>query len=93
LRFSYPICDTLVALKNSASDGSVILAKNSDREPNDGHSSLFFPRKEHAPDTEKVKSTYIEIPQVKETCAVVLNAPDWMFGCEMGAIGAQVQTR
>jgi secernin len=79
------MCDTLVALKNSTSDGSVILAKNSDREPNEGHGLLFFPRLKHDPSKERVKCTYVEIPQVEETCAVVLSAPHWMFGCEMGA--------
>jgi secernin len=79
------MCDTLVALKNSTSDGSVIVAKNSDREPNEGHGLLFFPRQKHDPSKEKVKCTYLEIPQVEETCAVVLSAPHWMFGCEMGA--------
>jgi len=79
------MCDTLVALKNTTADGSVILAKNSDREPNEGHGLLFFPRQKHNPDREKVKCTYLEIPQVQETYAVVLSAPHWMFGCEMGA--------
>ncbi len=79
------MCDTLAALKNSTADGAVILAKNSDREPNEGQGLLFFPRKQHDPDTEKVKCTYLEIPQVGETYAVVLSAPHWMFGCEMGA--------
>jgi dipeptidase len=92
LRFSYPICDTLAAFKNSASDGSVILAKNSNGAPNEGHGLLFFPQKKDGPDTEKVKSSYIEIPQVRETCAVVLDAPDWMFGHGMRAIVAQAQT-
>jgi dipeptidase len=78
------MCDTLVALRNSTSDGSVILAKNSDREPNEGHGLLFSPRKKHDAQ-EKVKCTYMEIPQVEETYAVVLSAPHWMFGCEMGA--------
>ncbi len=79
------MCDTLVALKNSTDDGSVILAKNSDREPNEGHTLLFFPRQKHDPDTEKLKCTYLEIPQVEETYAVILSSPHWMFGCEMGA--------
>lgn len=79
------MCDTLVAIKNSTSDGSVILAKNSDREPNEGHGLLFYPRQKHDPSKEKVKCTYLEIPQVEETYAAVLSAPHWMFGCEMGA--------
>jgi secernin len=61
------MCDTLVALKDSTSDGSVILAKNSDREPNEGHGLLFFPIQKHDPNREKVKCTYFEVPQVEET--------------------------
>jgi len=79
------MCDTLVAAKNSTKDGSVILAKNSDREPNEGQGLLFLPKQKHDPESEKVKCTYLEVPQVEETYAVVLSAPHWMFGCEMGA--------
>jgi secernin len=31
------VCDTLVAVGDATVDGSVILAKNSDREPNEAH--------------------------------------------------------
>ncbi len=31
------MCDTLVALGSATADGRVILAKNSDREPNEAH--------------------------------------------------------
>lgn len=79
------MCDTLVALKNSTTDGSVILAKNSDRLINEGHCLLFFPRQNHDPDKEVVKTTSLEIPQVEETFAVLLSAPYWIYGCEMGA--------
>jgi len=79
------MCDTLVALKNSTSDGSVILAKNSDREPNEGHALLIFPRQQHDPGIDMAHCTYMDVPQVEETYAVVLSVPHWMFGCEMGA--------
>ena len=78
------MCDTLVALKNSTVDGSILLAKNSDRLINEGHSLLFFPRKTHDPDTDAVKTTNLEIPQVEETYAIFLSSPYWIFGCEMG---------
>jgi dipeptidase len=78
------MCDTLVALENSTSDGSVILAKNSDREPNEGHGLFFFPGRRHG-SGEKVKCTYADVAQVEETYATLLSAPHWMFGCEMGA--------
>jgi secernin len=31
-----------------------------------------------------IKTTYIEIPQVDETFAIVLSKPGWMWGAEMG---------
>ncbi|GAI09760.1 unnamed protein product [marine sediment metagenome] len=38
--------------------------------------------KEHK-EYEKVKCTYIEIPQVKNTYEVILAKPFWIWGCEM----------
>ncbi|TFG00750.1 MAG: peptidase U34 [Promethearchaeota archaeon] len=78
------MCDTLVAIGNSTKDGSVIFAKNTDREPNEAHNILYIPRQQHSEDSE-VDCTYISIPQLKETNAVLLLKPFWMFGCEMGA--------
>ena len=31
-----------------------------------------------------LQCTYIEIPQVRHTCAVTLSKPAWMWGAEMG---------
>ena len=78
------MCDTFVALGNSTADGAVILAKNSDREPNEAHELLLIPRAAH-PEGGTVKCTYIEIPQVQETFAVLLAKPFWIWGAEMGA--------
>jgi secernin len=78
------MCDTLVALGNATADGSVILAKNSDREPNEAHSVFWQPRLYHDVGT-TVSCTYQEVPQVRETYQVVLCKPFWMWGCEMGA--------
>nr|MDO8135609.1 C69 family dipeptidase [Candidatus Njordarchaeum guaymaensis] len=78
------MCDTLVALGNSTEDGSVIIAKNSDREPNECQVLRCFPRTRY-PARSTVRCTYIEIPQVTETYEVVLSAPYWMWGAEMGA--------
>ena len=78
------MCDTIVALGNATADGSVILAKNSDREPNEAHLVVRFPRARHAPG-EEVQCTYIRIPQVEETYEILLCKPFWIWGCEMGA--------
>ncbi len=75
----------MVALKNSTADGSVFLAKNSDRVVNESHYLLHLPRQTHDPDREVVKTTNLEIPQVEETFAIFLSSPYWLYGCEMGA--------
>jgi secernin len=78
------MCDTLVALGNSTADGSVIFAKNSDREPNEAHELIISPHASH-PAGSMVRCTYIEIPQAAETFAVLLAKPFWIWGAEMGA--------
>jgi dipeptidase len=78
------MCDTLVAVGKATADGSVILAKNSDRQPNEAHVLVHLPRARHEPGT-MVKCTYIEIPQAPETYEVLLSKPFWIWGCEMGA--------
>ncbi|MBC7315781.1 MAG: C69 family dipeptidase, partial [Chloroflexi bacterium] len=78
------MCDTLVALGNATRDGSVIFAKNSDREPNEAHLLEWHPRAQH-PAGSTVRCTYIEIPQVEETYEILLCKPFWLWGCEMGA--------
>lgn len=78
------MCDTMVALGNSTADGSVLFAKNSDREPNEAHHLLLIPAATHAAGS-TVKCTYIEVPQVERTLAVLLAKPFWIWGAEMGA--------
>jgi secernin len=77
------MCDTFVALSDATADGSVILAKNSDREPNEAHEIVLFDAADHAAAT--VRCTYIDIPQVRRTHAVLLAKPYWIWGAEMGA--------
>lgn len=78
------MCDTAVALGNATADGSVILAKNSDRHPNEAHELVSIPRRSH-PAGSVVRCTYVEIPEVAETNAVLLARPFWIWGAEMGA--------
>ncbi len=77
------MCDTLVAVGSATVDGTTIFGKNSDRPYGEVQNLIYIPRKEHSED--KVKCTYIEIPQVPETYAVILCQPYWMWGAEMGA--------
>jgi dipeptidase len=78
------MCDTFVALPNVTADGSVIFAKNSDREANEAQQLEYHPAGSFATG-ERVQCTYLTIPQVKETNAVLLSRPFWMWGAEMGA--------
>ena len=78
------MCDTMVALGNSTIDGSVIFAKNSDRDPNEAQNLVFVPAMDH-PKNDKLKCTYISIPQVEHTNAVLLSKPFWIWGAEIGA--------
>ncbi|MBL8019774.1 MAG: C69 family dipeptidase [Leptospirales bacterium] len=75
------MCDTFVALP-SVTSGNTILAKNSDREPNEAQAIVRFKASEHSEKT--LKTTYIEIPQAKRTFEVILSKPFWMWGAEMG---------
>jgi secernin len=78
------MCDTMVALGNSTADGSVLFAKNSDREPNEGQYLELIPSAEHESGS-MVRCTYMEIPQVIHTRQVFLSKPFWMWGAEIGA--------
>jgi secernin len=78
------MCDTFVALSTATENGSVIFGKNSDREPNEAHELVIVPHSYHL-EGETVKCTYIDIPQVVETNAVLLAKPFWIWGAEMGA--------
>jgi len=77
------MCDTFVALPSATADGSVIFGKNSDREPNEAQSLEYHPVREY-PEGQNVQCTYVEIPQVRSTHAVLISRPFWMWGSEMG---------
>ena len=73
------VCDTLVSLTH---DG-VLFAKNSDRDPNEAQIPRWYPSADHAEGD--VECTWLSIPQVAHTNAVLLSQPWWMWGAEMGA--------
>jgi dipeptidase len=76
------MCDTLVATPDYTASGTMILAKNSDREPNEAQVVVRYPRTRQK--QKGLKTTFIQIPQVKETHEVILSKPFQMWGAEMG---------
>jgi len=77
------MCDTLCALPDWTRSSHTILAKNSDRDPNEPHVIRYIPAREHAAGS-PLRCTYIDIPQTPHTHAVMLFKPDWIWGAEMG---------
>lgn len=77
------MCDTLVALPSVTKNGNLLLAKNSDREPEEAQAIIHIPHQLHS--EKNLTCTYIEIPQVAETFECILSKPFQMWGAEMGA--------
>jgi dipeptidase len=77
------VCDTFVADSSVTIDGSIIVGKNSDRQPNEPQDLLHVPAVDQS--EEELKCTYITIPQVDHTYEVLLSKPNWIWGAEMGA--------
>lgn len=76
------MCDTLVALAPETPRGKLLFAKNSDRERNEAQVLEMHPSRRGGGD---LKLTYITLPEVAETHAVLISRPCWMWGAEMGA--------
>jgi len=74
------MCDTFVAVRPHG----VILAKNSDRDPNEAQVLEWIPARDHAAESQ-LHCTWTRIPQITRTHALVISRPYWMWGGEMGA--------
>ncbi|KAM9769806.1 secernin-2 [Menidia menidia] len=77
-------CDCFVSLPPGSRDDHVIFGKNSDRPRDEVQEVAYFPGESHPPGS-TLECTYIQIPQVERTHAVILSKPAWMWGAEMGA--------
>lgn len=78
------MCDTIGVLL----DSSAIFGKNSDRSPNEPQAAEFYPAR--VCKESDLAATYITIPQARETLAVLLSRPAWMWGAEIGVNEAGV---
>ena len=78
------MCDTFVVMPNNTKNGSIIFGKNSDREPNEAQLLEYHPGNIYSKE-QSLNCTYIEVPQVKRTNAVLVSRPFWMWGAEIGA--------
>ncbi|HEU5037282.1 MAG TPA: carcinine hydrolase/isopenicillin-N N-acyltransferase family protein [Nocardioides sp.] len=74
------MCDTFVL----RADTGMVLAKNSDRDPNEAQLWEWTPAADHEPGA-RARTTYVDLPQVAHTHATVVSRPWWMWGAEMGA--------
>ncbi len=74
------MCDSFVTI----TDQGVMFAKNSDRDPNESQVLQWVEAADHQP-RDRVTCTWIDIPQVARTHAMVVSRPWWMWGAEMGA--------
>jgi len=78
-----PSCDTIVVLAPHTRAGATIIAKNSDRPPRECQPLFQSARRVH-PQGATVQCQYLEIPQVRETAAVIGSRPFWLWGFEHG---------
>ena len=83
------MCDTFVALSDTTLGREIIFGKNSDRPKGEIQDIVAFPARNYSSRT-VVQCTYLQIPQAKQTFAVVLSKPQWMWGAEMGANDREV---
>jgi secernin len=76
-------CDTFVALAPATRAGVTLFAKNSDRPPRESQRIVSLPRRRSAAG-QRLRCQWIDVPDVRETAAVVGSQPWWLWGFEHG---------
>ncbi|MCD6195185.1 MAG: C69 family dipeptidase [Staphylothermus sp.] len=76
------MCDIIIATPRATKHKLLLFGKNSDRFPDEPQVLEVIPRTRHEEETLKLR--YVELPQVKETYAVLISRPWWTYGAEMG---------
>jgi len=76
-------CDTFVALPDVTADGSMLLAKNSDRPAGECQPLRYWPRRQSSA-TSAVRLAYLDIPDVEQSWAHLGSSPYWCWGHELG---------
>ncbi len=73
------MCDTAVAVPAVTARGSMLFAKNSDRQRNEAHVVELLPGRTYA-NQNNLRCSFISIPQVKCTFSVLICRPFWAWG-------------
>lgn len=76
------MCDTFFSPSHRNVHGNAILAKNSDREPNEAQQIVRFPA-DSRPE-KRVQATFISVDCPEQVQEVILSKPFQMWGAEMG---------
>jgi dipeptidase len=74
----------MAAVQPATSGGVVLFGKNSDREFTEAQYLQWLPAARHEAGA-RVRLTYKDIEQARETYAVMLSKPHWIWGAEIGA--------
>jgi len=75
-------CDTMVALGDRTT-GGVLLAKNSDRSPDEAQRLIGLPAANY-PAGSLLRCQYLSVPQAPRSAALIGSQPFWLWGFEHG---------